>query len=925
MLKNISPTAPSLLFAGLAILESSAAVNVKFNFQPNASATPAGFVKDFGLAFDLSRGYGWVTEASLSGGSHIGLDLQPNSRDRGVAGIAPELNSLIQFQDPIVGGTRVNTRGAWEYALPPGTYKVVVSVGDPAATDSRHFLNAEGVALIHDFVPTMANPFKKDSAYVTVNDGRLTLDGLQGTNSKINFVQIQDANNPGPQLGRLEVENLDGVPYPDRLVFSRINAGISNHRSHDVVVLRLRNTGSGNLTVNRLAFSAPIWTLPNQDAAALPITIAPGAFRDIPVKFVENSGPKGIRQGELVVGTDDPASQEKRIQLAGAYMQYPEGDFEVWVPDILNAFGYSIRLTYPGQALGAPNLVVGEEIVATTWRRARSSKPVTVRQLAAYHGCCVYETLFEMIGTGGGSFRQGALHGQSLLPLLPGGSNLPAAGTFNPTSTFTFRIDGYTQSLLSSGYRGVRIWPARDRSGALIPDAFFVIQDYVGVSVTNYDFNDNLYLVTNIRPDDASADPNVGGLYPGASNLVLDFNANMPGTILDKNGQTTGFHKVQSNGVDRSNVQDSYRPGLIERNSAAGTLTLTTTSGTNAGLTNSLVNGLTAAFDGRATRFSVRALLNAPGSILIANGQQAGVLLGSDRDNGVRLIAGIFTAGGPFSVRFQRESNAGTTTISTTAIPTTGLQKLELILFGDPSTGEVTGGYRTTSAGGTSAVVALPGTAVWTGTGYHTIFDRRSYGGIMASHGTAASTQVDFDRFAVQSEAGAGSGLVRLINVGGAQYTAVDGRTWGTDAGLYAPSTAQAEYWGPTSIEGTADDLLYETYRANLGNLPMDQRALKYEVPVGSPRSLIVKLHFAENWWGAPGKGAGGSGKRVFDITVEGKKVLADFDITPAVGGALRALVVPLENVQVNDGNLSLALQAKEDYAALSAIEILQP
>jgi hypothetical protein len=81
-----------------------AAANAKINFQPDASALPAGFSKDIGMAFDGARGYGWVTEASLATATHAPLDLRPNTRDRARAGIPAELNTVLQFQDPIVGG-----------------------------------------------------------------------------------------------------------------------------------------------------------------------------------------------------------------------------------------------------------------------------------------------------------------------------------------------------------------------------------------------------------------------------------------------------------------------------------------------------------------------------------------------------------------------------------------------------------------------------------------------------------------------------------------------------------------------------------------------------------------------------------------------------------------------------------------------------
>ncbi|HKP97191.1 MAG TPA: malectin domain-containing carbohydrate-binding protein [Fibrobacteria bacterium] len=913
-----------------AALPSLAAVNVKINFQPDASAVPAGFIKDIGLPFDAARGFGWVTEASLSTASHVPLDLRPNSRDRARAGIAPELNTQIQFQDPIVQAPRINTRGAWEYAVPAGTYQVTVSVGDQSPYDSHHFLNVEGASAVSNFVGSAAKEFQSATVFVTVTDGRLTVDGLGGTNTKINYVSILSADGPPGTPGDIGIENLDGVPYPDRLVFSRINGSISTHKFHDVSVLRVRNTGAGALTLTGLDFTvAGKWRFPNNDQNALPFSIAPGGFRDIPIKFVENTGGKGIREGELVIASDDPDEAQVHVQLAGAYMTAPEGGNEVFNPAIMAAYGYRLRQLLNGESLSIPYLSTGEEIFTTDWRRAAPAFPVTVRQIAAFHGCCGSAVLFEIVGTGGASFRHDPAYGQSFLPLKQNSTG-PAAATLNPTSTFKFRIAGYTAPYNAAGHGGVRVWPARDRDGLLIPDTYYVIQDYVNAGASaNYDFNDDIYIVTNIQPVDNKLNPNIAGLYPGVPGLVLDFNRDYPGTLADKDGLATGFAKTESNKIDRSNVASSYLPANLDKDVSAGTLTVTTASGSNAGSDNTLVNGLVLPFDGRLTRFSVRGTLLNPAATLNASGRQAGVMMGPNRDNGIRLTAGVFTAGGAFSVQFQKESGGTASTVSTTAINATGLKSLELVLLGNPATGVVTAAYKAVYASSQTGLVALPGSVTLpAGVEYNKYFDRRSYGGILAAHGGSTATQAVFDRFAVQSEAGSGTGTIRLVDVAAAApYTAADGRVWGTDAGLFTPSTTKAESWGAPAIANTVDDVLYHTYRSQIpGSPPQDQRTLTFNIPIASPRTVLVKLHYAEVYWGAPNGGPAnpGPGKRVFDIIVEGKTVLKDFDISAAAGGALNALVIPIENVQVNDGSLTLSFKAKVDFGSLNALEVLQ-
>ncbi|XVU28261.1 Ig-like domain-containing protein [Actinoplanes sp. CA-054009] len=159
------------------------------NFQPGGSAVPAGYTADTGAAFDAGRGFGWVRR-----GTSEALDLTRNTRDRGRAGVDARLNTIVHMQYGDVGGTSgVLTEGAWEYAVPNGTYQVTVSVWDQPAYDSRHTIRAEGVLAVDGFVSTAAAEFRQATATVVVGDGRLTVDAVGGTNTKLNYVEIATA------------------------------------------------------------------------------------------------------------------------------------------------------------------------------------------------------------------------------------------------------------------------------------------------------------------------------------------------------------------------------------------------------------------------------------------------------------------------------------------------------------------------------------------------------------------------------------------------------------------------------------------------------------------------------------------------------------------------------------------------------------
>ncbi|MGI8730620.1 MAG: hypothetical protein ACR2LK_11635, partial [Solirubrobacteraceae bacterium] len=82
------------------------------------------------------------------------------------------------------------TPAAWEMVVPNGSYAVTLSVGDASFLDSTHRIRIEGDVAIDAFVPTSSTRFAQATRTVTVSDGRLTIDAIGGTNTKINYVDV---------------------------------------------------------------------------------------------------------------------------------------------------------------------------------------------------------------------------------------------------------------------------------------------------------------------------------------------------------------------------------------------------------------------------------------------------------------------------------------------------------------------------------------------------------------------------------------------------------------------------------------------------------------------------------------------------------------------------------------------------------------
>ena len=122
-------------------------------------------------------------------------------------------------------------------------------------------------------------------------------------------------------------------------------------------------------------------------------------------------------------------------------------------------------------------------------------------------------------------------------------------------------------------------------------------------------------------------------------------------------------------------------------------------------------------------------------------------------------------------------------------------------------------------------------------------------------------------------------------------------------------------------MAGTDDPGLYLTQRSGSG--PGKRRGFAYAIPVEESGVYMVRLYFAEPYWGAPGGPEADVGRRVFSVTAEGEILLEDLDVYAEVG-ELTALVKQAE-VEVQDGELNLSFAASEGEPIIAAIEVLQP
>lgn len=168
-------------------LSAQNGINLTFNFATAGTNTPSGFIEDIGQAYgSKSNGqtYGWllVSNSSPTDATAEARNREPN----------PDFDPIRETLIHLNRGNRPQLK--WELAVPNGTYQVTVQAGDVDAEgggNTSHVVKAEGVTMINHPISPGQFGTRTAAQNITVNDGRLTLDGTAGANTKINAVSIQ--------------------------------------------------------------------------------------------------------------------------------------------------------------------------------------------------------------------------------------------------------------------------------------------------------------------------------------------------------------------------------------------------------------------------------------------------------------------------------------------------------------------------------------------------------------------------------------------------------------------------------------------------------------------------------------------------------------------------------------------------------------
>lgn len=370
-------------------------------------------------------------------------------------------------------------------------------------------------------------PFVDQAGNAAPNTYLVAVEEYTGSYDNQDLLFIVSNVKPADATPVLAVTN--NMPFPDnnRVVFNTVDIDdeFFPNATRETRTIQVRNTGAASLVAS---FSTTgLFNI--ESGGGSNVTIAPGTSRNLVIRFTASGG--NLHTGTLVITSNDPKRPTHTLDLVGYWQRYseqgPDGvQVEPTSQRIINdIFGYTTQLTYSGQSLnnGGNKMLVGDEIFSPYWETADDGADAYVRvtQLAAFHN--QYYLDANEVPVAAQSFvqwyergkpnvltqitRNASGDGQSLLPREHGNLSNVSAGGFRPgNKVFGFRVEGkeYSDNLLNAPFESdkghfVRFWPAYDAEGKRMPNAYIMLQDY-NREFTNYDFNDNIYLIENITP-----------------------------------------------------------------------------------------------------------------------------------------------------------------------------------------------------------------------------------------------------------------------------------------------------------------------------------------------------------------------------------------------------------------------------------------
>jgi hypothetical protein len=394
----------------------------------------------------------------------------------------------------------------------------------------------------------------------------------------------------------LTLVNPDNLPGTDRLIFNYIQNPDSSvpNVEHSQQTLEIEDTGSTPLTISSIAINGPWQFVGAPNGGYTNATVNPGTPLDVTLAFTQRTLPAhsynetnftsasnggAAITGALTINSNDAASPSTVVTLAGYWQNQSNNNNEPSLQTITNLLaGYQTNIN----STPIPDLTeaisptsaqyYGSEVVSPSWEAANPGLPVSLQELATFR---TEGNTASVYWYGASNQQSHQLYtdvtnqGQTLLPTLSNGSL--AAASFTPGGAFGLRVDNeYSSDAINNangntggGGHHFRFFPLVDSSGNTVANTYLVAMDYGVVQAENFDFQDHVWIVSNIRP---SGTPETPTGFTAASGVapVLTWNADfytpVAYDVYSSSSPTGTFSLLTSTPITTTTYTDTSHP-----------------------------------------------------------------------------------------------------------------------------------------------------------------------------------------------------------------------------------------------------------------------------------------------------------------------------------------------------------------------------
>ena len=875
----------------------------QFNFQDidDKEVSPQGYVDDFGSPYGLKTTvngdltYGWVKPGTLTPAS-----AEMNGRNRNT----PSDRDVLVHTFNLIGHRSQDlypTRD-WVFSIPNGSYYVNISVGgDPDYSDSNHVLNVNGTNVISfdEQNDSSGRNTYQDTKLVTVTDGLMRLSlGQGGVNAKIDYLRIapQDETQRPPTL----TATFDGITNePDNYRGSVKVTLSAEAATSDGSIASITYSLDGNADVEYTA----------------PLTIAQVGSHQLSATATDANGNTTTNKYNFRVEQASGATVfvENMTKIPGTQRAFPADDYYT--------FSRLGKIRYAGTKFHDSNVMR----INNTGTSNLVVSAITVSDTTSYR----YEIL--------DSDNSGSTLPLSIAPGKHKDLKLTFIGaTTNGLNklfkeTISLKTNADNSSLSTATLHGA-FSPQPEQDGNGISDEVSAQQVF-----NAFGFKTNMQSIVNDQgtitpPNTKPTHPT--SFAPKARNIIAGYEGDL---ILAKSfvqaDPSAPIHVIQMSGLHGYTTANA-RFVQVNGTGTVGGVSATQSKDYYQSLlpanTSGQLNSDSATRITEPFRIAIEGYLNTGGNNL--NGRNPAVLglrvyKVIDRDG--KVVPNEYIA---LQDYVQNGCGAGSancdwnddtfyfTNIRPQEVPTSSDIAPYFAEAETPFTYDVTYAFDEGYPGNklTYSAVMQDGSPLpaWltfdslTGTfsGNPPMGSENPYSINVKATDLNGITTTSVATITV-SEKGSLADISLKINAGGPTET-YNNKEFVTDTYFKNGKSF--------TNNSAAVPTLFKTERS-------DAKNFGYNIPV--PNGLYtVTMHFAEIYWGANGGGPGGIGKRVFDVNLEDKLVLDNYDITKDVGSQK-----PVEKtyvIDVEDGVINLNLSSDAEvggvnFPMISALEVV--